>query len=122
MDAAMRQRIRSALRKLWLWSAPAKEALKQAKAYKGFWFCKHCGFPTDKPQVDHLDPVGATPGSRKSNGGETWDGFMTRLFCAVEGLQVLCRACHALKTAGTLPPPQDADQHLRNIRSWSKVK
>lgn len=41
--------------------------------------------------VDHIIPVGGP-----TQGG--WDGVIERLFCEAEGLQVLCKECHDLKT------------------------
>lgn len=41
--------------------------------------------------VDHIQPVGGP-----EEGG--WDGVIKRLYCEVDGLQVLCRKCHDLKT------------------------
>lgn len=101
MTPKMRSMVRSALRKIWLYGEPRREALKGAKAYKKFWFCALCTFPTDKPEVDHVDPVGPTPGSRRAD-GVTWDGFMSRLFVPASGLQILCRECHAKKTLAKL--------------------
>lgn len=56
--------------------------------------CKGCGKYERRMncQVDHVEPVIPITG---------WDGligFTTRLFCAVEGLQILCKPCHLLKT------------------------
>jgi hypothetical protein len=42
--------------------------------------------------VDHIEPVGG----RETSGG--WDGVIERLYCEIDGLQVLCKACHDLKT------------------------
>lgn len=92
--------IRNAVRKLWLWSAARREALKRAKVV-GFklYLCDGCGRGTPKPDVDHIEPVGPTPGSRMSR-GETWDDFMRRMFVGADGLQVLCGECHRQKTRG----------------------
>ena len=56
--------------------------------------CAHCNevFPAKDVQVDHItplvDPCGFTG----------WDGFIERLFCEVDGMQVLCKPCHQIKT------------------------
>jgi hypothetical protein len=42
--------------------------------------------------VDHIHPVGG-PGDK-----DGWDGVISRLYCEVDGLQVLCKECHDLKT------------------------
>ena len=44
--------------------------------------------------VDHIDPV-----INPINGFENWDMLIERMFCEVEGLQLLCKDCHSLKTA-----------------------
>lgn len=41
--------------------------------------------------IDHIHPVGGP-----SEGG--WDGVIRRLYCEVDGLQVLCKDCHDRKT------------------------
>ena len=95
-----RSEIRSALRRLWFFShKPRREALKRAKSSLGFYLCETCRCPTKKPEVDHRMPVGATPGARDAPADATWDGLITRLFCAADGLEVLCRDCHAQRTA-----------------------
>lgn len=50
-------------------------------------------FPDKNTSVDHVHPVGAL------SSFEDLPGFVERLFCSVEGLQVLCDECHAVKTA-----------------------
>lgn len=51
--------------------------------------------------VDHIDPVVPITGFLKTKGflGYDWDLVIRRLFCEIEGLQVLCKPCHKLKTA-----------------------
>jgi 5-methylcytosine-specific restriction endonuclease McrA len=56
--------------------------------------CKICkeDFPSKEVQVDHITPlVGA-------EGFKTWDEFIGILFCEKEGMQVLCKPCHQIKT------------------------
>jgi len=43
-------------------------------------------------QVDHKIPV--TP----LVGWDDWNGFIDRMFCPIEDLQVVCRECHKVKT------------------------
>tara|TARA_R110000824_G_scaffold84052_2_gene209904 strand:+ start:225 stop:683 length:459 start_codon:yes stop_codon:yes gene_type:complete len=65
--------------------------------------CQQCGnlFPQASMAVDHIDPVVPIDGFSKANGflGYDWDQVIRRLFCEVEGLQVLCKPCHKLKSA-----------------------
>jgi 5-methylcytosine-specific restriction endonuclease McrA len=57
--------------------------------------CAGCGgeFPHREVQVDHIEPVVSA-----ENGWTNWDDFVSRLYCSVDGLQVLCMKCHTLKT------------------------
>jgi len=56
--------------------------------------CVHCTkwFPDKEVDVDHI--IGA--GSLKSY--EDLPGFVERLFCEPESLQILCKPCHKVKT------------------------
>ena len=45
-------------------------------------------------QVDHINPV-VDP----KKGFVSWDVYITRMFCEIEGLQVMCKPCHKEKTA-----------------------
>ena len=58
--------------------------------------CASCEgvFPAKEVQVDHIHPV-VDP----QTGWVSWDVFIDRLLCEGDGLQVLCSACHDLKTA-----------------------
>ncbi len=57
--------------------------------------CKKCkkDFPAKMVQVDHIKPV-VDP----KVGFVDWNTFIDRLFCERNNLQVLCKACHDLKT------------------------
>lgn len=43
--------------------------------------------------VDHIDPV-----IDPKTGFVSWDEVVKRMFCELEGLQVLCHDCHTHKT------------------------
>jgi|TARA_R100000501_G_C2598786_1_gene96523 hypothetical protein len=43
--------------------------------------------------VDHIVPV-----IDPEKGFVSWDAIVERMFCEADGLQVLCRKCHSLKT------------------------
>jgi 5-methylcytosine-specific restriction endonuclease McrA len=64
---------------------------KLAEHYK----CASCGniFPAKEVVVDHIDPV-VDP----KKGFVSWDDYIERMFCEAEGLQVLCKPCHKVKT------------------------
>lgn len=64
--------------------------------------CRKCQTVVIEVEVDHIVPVGPTPGSRNAAPDVTWDGWINRLFCDASGLQCLCNACHAEKTKAAL--------------------
>ena len=54
--------------------------------------CASCHqlFPLRSVEVDHIIPI--------MYDGITWDEVINRMFCDIEGLQVLCKDCHKYKT------------------------
>lgn len=94
--------IRSALRQKSRWWKPAAEAkLRARKAYKGpnkrrkwEYKCAKCKkyFMEKEINVDHIVPAGTL------RCYDDLPGFVERLFCEVDGLQVLCNPCHDKKT------------------------
>jgi len=94
--------IRSALRQKSRWWKPITECkLKARRAYKGpnkrqrfEYQCKKCKkwFAEKKINVDHIKPAGSL------NCAEDLPGFINRLFCEIDNLQVLCEPCHDIKT------------------------
>ena len=94
--------IRSALRQKSRWWKPISVCKEKARrAYKGTnkrqkyeYQCNSCKgyFPDKEINVDHIVPAGAL------NCGQDLPGFVERLFCEVEHLQVLCTECHNVKT------------------------
>lgn len=100
-EAAFWGWIRSALRQRSRYWKPIQECKKLARrAYKGTgkqkfeYQCNLCKkWWADKEiEVDHIDEAG----SLKS--GDDLKGFVERLFCEVDGLQLLCKGCHNKKT------------------------
>ena len=69
-----------------------KKTGREAAHYK----CNKCNelFPQKEVQVDHIKPV-VDP----KKGFVSWDVFIERLFCEVDNLQVMCKACHKEKSA-----------------------
>jgi 5-methylcytosine-specific restriction endonuclease McrA len=94
--------IRSALRQKSRWWKPIAQAKAKAKrAYKGplkrqkfEYQCAEClnWFPDKKINVDHRIPAGTL------RCADDLPGFVERLFCEVDNLQVLCTTCHDKKT------------------------
>lgn len=94
--------IRSALRQKSRWWKPISIAKANARRpYKGVnkrqkfeYQCNHCKkwFPEKKVNVDHIIPAGTLTCAADL------PGFVERLFCEIDGLQVLCESCHNIKT------------------------
>lgn len=94
--------IRSALRQKSRWWKPISEAKAKAKrSYKGplkrqkfEYQCAKClqWFPDKNINVDHIIPAGSLKCANDL------PGFVERLFCEVDNLQVLCSNCHDKKT------------------------
>jgi 5-methylcytosine-specific restriction endonuclease McrA len=94
--------IRSGLRQKSRWWKPITQCkLNSKRAYKGplkrqkfEYQCAHCEkwFPEKKINVDHIQPAGSL------NCANDLPGFVERLFCEVDNLQVLCEKCHDVKT------------------------
>ena len=53
--------------------------------------CKQL-FPQNQMQADHIEPIIPVTGFT------TWDDFISRLFCEIEGFQAICKDCHKIKT------------------------
>lgn len=94
--------IRSALRQKSRWWKPITQCkMKARRPYKGpnkrqkfEYQCRYCEqwFPEKRVNVDHITPAGQL---RTAN---DLPGFVERLFCEIDGLQVLCSNCHDEKT------------------------
>jgi len=93
--------IRSNLRNASRWWKPIAEAKKRVKRAKKNggrqkfeYQCNHCKnwFPDKNVNVDHIIPAGSLTSANDL------PGFLERLFCEVDGLQVLCQCCHDIKT------------------------
>jgi 5-methylcytosine-specific restriction endonuclease McrA len=94
--------IRSALRQKSRWWKPITECKAKARrAYTGplkrqkyEYQCNSCGkwFPEKQINVDHIVGAGSL------NCAEDLPGFVERLFCEQDNLQVLCTHCHDKKT------------------------
>lgn len=94
--------IRSGLRQKSRWWKPITQCKLNAKrTYKGpnkrqkfEYQCNACKkwFAEKNINVDHIHPAGSL------NCANDLPGFVERLFCEVDNLQVLCTNCHNIKT------------------------
>jgi len=104
-DARFTSFIKSALRSASQRWPPKFNALANAKEGKRInlasgrlaehYTCAICknGFPAKEVQVDHIHPV-----IDPHTGFTSWDEVIKRMFCEVEGYQILCKPCHAKKS------------------------
>lgn len=75
---------------------PARnQAVKEARIERGVYECKECKtrVPNRDKELDHVEPVVRTSGQTQTLGE-----FASRLFCGLEGFQVLCNNCHSRKS------------------------
>lgn len=83
------------LRRASLMWPPRNEAFNKCKIERGAYECAGCAgiFKRKELHVDHIAPVVDV-----KVGWENWDAFIESLFCDVDGLQCLCKACHDKKS------------------------
>lgn len=101
-ESAFWSMIRSGLRQKSRWWPPISLAKQNARRpYKGMnkrqkyeYKCNICNnwFPDKEVEVDHIIEAGSL------QSGKDLEQFVERLFCEVEGLQVVCKSCHQNKT------------------------
>lgn len=99
-EARYWQFIRSALRQAYSRYPVKFQVKKEAERtvegcrHKYEYQCAECsGWFTNKEiQVDHIEPAG------KLSNYKDLAGFVKRLFCEADGMQVLCLECHQSKT------------------------
>ena len=110
-EARFRSFIRGGLRSISMRWPPKNEVKKRSRVARGVYTCS--GYEREQHEVpaslppkpgnkkrinnavvDHINPV-VDPG----RGFVNWDEMIKRLFCEVEGFQLLCHECHKLKTA-----------------------
>lgn len=95
-EARFNSFVMSALRKASYRWGPAHAARKKASIGRNQYVCAACKgvFGTKQIKVDHKEPVKDVTGRDNS-----WDSIIRRLFCEVDGYQVLCEGCHDTKTS-----------------------
>lgn len=94
------------------------EALRLSRVERGFYKCAACKqtFARKEVQIDHINPV------VKITGFTTWDDYINRLFCPVEGLQILCLTCHDSKTLIEQNRRKKHKKTLTKSKKSSKIK
>lgn len=74
-----------------------REATSKARVERGKYKCAGCGgiFGPKEINRDHIEPV-----DDPHTGFTTWDNYIERLFCAADGIQILCsETCHKYKSS-----------------------
>lgn len=95
--------ITSSLRRMSYRWAPRNLALKAARVERGLYKCAHCEelFKNGEFALDHIVPMVPHTGfpMHPVTKGPDWTIIIDRLFCDVDGFQVLCNSCHDIKTS-----------------------
>lgn len=89
----------------YIWK-PRSECRKEARVSRGVYECNMCKacFKIKETVVDHITPI-VDP----ALGFTDWNDYIEKMFCDQDGLQVLCKPCHKIKT--------DAENALRRGRA-----
>lgn len=92
--------LRTALRRVWLYSEERKLVLARARVSRGVYRCENdnCSKLVGPKliQVDHIVPATPLEGIQKP---EDWGIFIKRLlYCGMHMLMAICKDCHAIKT------------------------
>ena len=100
LDSKSRVLIIATLRRVSKFSPEAKKVVKRATVGNWKYRCEQCSKIVGFKQydIDHIEPVGITPGSRNDKEGRTWDSYIKALFCSAENLRLICKPCHKKKT------------------------
>lgn len=103
-EAKFRSFIRGNLRRVSQKWAPIQTTLSKARVERGFYLCAGCkeivpattkvdGKRVKNVHVDHIEPV-----IDPAIGWQGWDSLVERMFVEEDNLQLLCDACHKVKT------------------------
>jgi 5-methylcytosine-specific restriction endonuclease McrA len=104
-DAMFKSFIRGNLRRITSRWGPIGDCLKNARTRRGFYICNSCkeevpastrdenNKRVKNAVVDHIVPV-----IDPNVGWVSWDDTIERMFSELDNLQVLCCACHKIKT------------------------
>lgn len=94
-----KSQLRSSIRRVWMWSELRKQALARARLERGVYSCERCGYLGGPKEMDVNHKQTVTPETGLNTGAD-WGVFIHRLlYCGLEGLEVLCKTCHAQITA-----------------------
>lgn len=88
------------------------DCLKLARVERGIYKCANCGekYPRKEVQIDHIEPVVPLDMGMEK---QTLDSYIRRMFCKINGYQVLCELCHSMKSAMEVQTRKQNRQALR---------
>lgn len=111
-----KSRLRSAIRKEWLYSDLRRQALARSRQERGVYKCEHCSSLVDTHNIEVNHRITVTPPDGLNNGND-WGIFISNLlFCGLEGLECLCTECHNKVTA------QEREEKAKNKLAKKKTK
>ena len=87
-----------------------KPGEKVSKLVRNFYTCAGCAevFSRKGVSIDHIKPV-----IDPKKGWQGFDVYVARMFCAVEGMQILCSQCHDAKTKKENNVRKETKKHER---------
>jgi len=86
---------RSAIRKIWMYSAIRREAIKRAKVAPNQYLCANCNerFKSNEIDVNHKNGCGSL------REFDDFTPFISAMFSEnIDGLEILCKPCHKVFT------------------------
>lgn len=93
-----KSRLRSSIRREWMWSELRKQALSLARIGRGKYKCSTCRSIVGPKEIEINHKQKVTP-DQGLNQGIDWGIFIERLlYCKPEGLEALCKSCHKVIT------------------------
>jgi len=116
MDSKLKGKIISAIRKVTYTYEPRNKVRKRQQVAPATFMCESCDFAIysgkknlkeaeldkfkkvkkSKVYVDHIEPCIPIEGFGESKWD--WNSYLSRMFCGEDGLQLLCKECHDIKT------------------------
>lgn len=107
-------RLRSAIRRVWMFSSLRREALALARIERGKYKCDKCSKIVGPKEIEINHKINATP----LHGLETeadWGFFIWNLlFIPLERLEALCKECHLLHTNESRAKSKEVKKKLKN--------
>jgi hypothetical protein len=111
-----KSRLRSAIRREWLYSELRKQALASARVERGLYKCSTCSKIVGPKEIEINHKLVCTPDDGL-NTGKDWGIFIERLlYVNQSGLEALCEACHKIVSA------KEKEQKAKNKLAKKKTK